>query len=97
MVDEIPFSRQPLFAADCSGPGMALSVNFQKVLEIEMGVFLRGRQAFVTEKLLDHSQIRPPAQKMRGKGMPEGMGTYFPPQRRTLYVFVYCSFHRSGG
>ena len=40
--------------ADLSGSGMAFSVDFQKMFEVEMGVFLCRRQAFVTEELLDN-------------------------------------------
>lgn len=61
------------------GPGMALSINFQKMLEVKMSVFLCRSQTFVTEELLDYSKIRTSAQQVGGKGMPKGMGTYLPP------------------
>ena len=72
---------------------MAFSVDFQKMFEVEMGVFLSRRQAFMTEELLDNPQIRSPAQKMGGKRMPEGMGTYLPPHRRTADIFVHYPFY----
>ena len=40
-----------------SGSRMAFLVNFQKVLQIKMGILLGGAQALVAEELLDHPQI----------------------------------------
>ncbi len=50
---------------------MALAVGLQELAEVEMNVFLRGGQAFMAQQLLNDPQVRPPAEKMRGEGMPE--------------------------
>lgn len=59
---------------------MTFPVDIQKMLEVEVGVFLCRGQAFMTEELLDDPQVRSSAQQVGSKGMAKGMRTDLPSQ-----------------
>lgn len=54
---DCPLFWRPFSGGFLSGSRMAFLVNFQKVLQIKMGILLGGAQALVAEELLDHPQI----------------------------------------
>ena len=75
---------------------MGFLVDIDKLFDVDMGVFLRSRQAFVTQELLDESQIGASAEKMGGKGMTQRMGTDLPPGGRSPEVLVHDPLYRPG-
>lgn len=61
-------AAMPFFRA-----GMGFVVNFRQVLEIQMGVDLRGGNIAVTKQFLDRPEILARFQQVAGKGMPQHM------------------------
>ena len=53
---------------------MAAVVGRHQIFERELGVFLSGRKAGVTEQFLDRAEIGAVAQKVCGEGVPQGVG-----------------------
>src|SRR5262245_61318935 len=46
----------------------------QNLMSIHVSVALSGRQAAVAQKFLNHPEIRPSSQEVRGKAVSQGMG-----------------------
>ena len=72
---------------------MALFINIEELLQVEMCVFLSRGQAVMSQELLDNSEVSTSAKKMGGEGMAERMGTDLPPHRRKTDIFVHHSFY----
>ena len=72
---------------------MGFAVDLEEPFEVHVRVFLGCSQAFVAEKLLNRTQIRASAQKVRGKGVAEGVGADLPPHGRSLDMLIYNPLH----
>ena len=52
---------------------MGLIVDLGEVIDVDVGIFLCGRQADMPQQLLDRAQIRAHLQQVGGKRMAQGM------------------------
>lgn len=57
-----------------TGPGVRSGVTRQKARRVHGGIFLRGRQRGVAQKLLNGPQVRAGAQEVGGERMSKGVG-----------------------
>src|SRR5688572_13273119 len=56
-------------------PWMCLLITLPQAVHRDMGVDLSGGEAAVAQDLLDGPEIRAPVQEVRGRGMPQGVGS----------------------
>lgn len=69
-VPSMPVNWLGAEAAIALGTRMSLLVDLTKTLLTDVRVNLRGREAGVTEKFLDHAKVGPAFEEVRGEGMP---------------------------
>lgn len=75
-------------------PGMETNDRVAEKLPVEMGVYFRGQNGFMTQHFLYGPQIGSPFNEMGGKGMPECMGTdIFADTSRCCQILDYAEHH----
>jgi len=75
---------------------MAFAVRIQELMKVKMGVFLRGRQAFMAEEFLDGPEVGAPPEEVGGERMAQGMGADPPLQGGPAKVFADEPLHGTG-
>src|SRR5260370_41983807 len=71
----LSFIPHPSSLIPSFGAGVRLVVAILESLGSHMGVYLRGRQAAVAQKLLDAANIRAAIEQMRREAVPQRMRT----------------------
>ena len=75
---------------------MAFFVDLEEMAEVQVGVFLGCRQAFMAQKLLNDTQVCPPAQKVGSERVAERVGADSSLGRRTPDEGIHDPLDRSG-
>src|SRR5215510_7116759 len=80
-----------------SGTRMCLIIDLHQTVQIDVGVFLRGRETRVTQQFLDSTQVRPGVKEMRGKGMAQRVRAGFESDSTISRVLSDETRHAPGG
>ena len=80
----LPILLTPFASSLLLGARMRLVVNCGQLIQVQMRITLRRRQAGVAEQFLDHSQISAAVKQMGGKAMTQTMRSHFDWNARKL-------------
>ena len=72
---------------------MGFSVYFQQPAQVQMGVFLGSGKAPVSQEFLDSPEVRPPAEQMGSKRMPQRVRADFAKDSNLLETGLDQSLH----
>ena len=75
---------------------MRLVVNCGQLIQIQVRVPLRRRQARMTQHLLDDPQVSAAVKQMRRKGMAQSMGSHFDSNPRLTQMLFDDARHTPG-